>query len=408
MEDAEEAERNQDALRRNPALVCVFHASAMSLFPIAILTLFLRDDLALDMADVFLLQAIFGGAVAALEFPGGYVADRIGYRRSLLLGSVLASSGWVVYALARDFLAIAVAELWLAAGFALISGADTALMYESLLAVNEEPTYTRWFARYRSLGNVAEGTAALAGSALYALWPRVPFALQALLWLGNLGIAWRLVEPPRAAGAAGPAASHALSILRYATLDAPRLRAVIGLFLALSLPVYCMIWILPTYARDSGVSAAWMGPIWAASSYVVALGSITAPRIAERIGQLPTLVGCVALVAVGYGGLGLTHAFWGFLFYGALCLVRGVLAPLLLHEEQRLIPSSDRASLLSLKSLGFRLAFCVIGPPIGYALDVAGQHTVLLALAVPFTAVAAAALWALVCARAPAVIPTRL
>jgi MFS family permease len=408
MEDAEQSARDQEALRRNPALVCVFHAVHMSLFPIAILTLFLRDDLALDMADVFLLQAIFGGAVAALEFPGGYVADRIGYRRSLLWGSALASGGWVVYALAQDFVAIAAAELWLAAGIALISGADTALMYESLLAIDEEPTYTRWFARYRSLGNVAEGTAALAGSALYAVWPRVPFILQALLWLANLGIAWRLLEPPRTVRLTAPGASHALAILRYAALDAPRLRAVIGLFLALSLPVYCMVWILPTYVRDAGVSAAWMGPIWAAASYVVALGSITAPRITERIGQLPTLVACVALVAVGYGGLGLTHAFWGFLFYGALCLLRGVFAPLLLHEEQRLIPSGDRASLLSLKSLAFRLAFCVIGPPIGYALDLADQHTVLLVLAVPFTAVATAALWGLVHARAPAVVPTRL
>jgi predicted MFS family arabinose efflux permease len=103
---------------------------------------------------------------------------------------------------------------------------------------------------------------------------------------------------------------------------------------------------------------------------------------------------CVLLVALGYLGLGLTHATYGFAFFFLLCAVRGLHVPLLHTEEQRLVPSSDRAALLSLNSFVFRIAFVAIGPVIGYALDHADQHGVILAVGVLLTLAAGSAwLW---------------
>jgi MFS family permease len=378
-------------LRRNPLLICGFHALHMALFPIAVLTLFLRDPIGLRMFDVFVLQAAFGATIAVLEFPSGYIADRIGYRRTLIAAAALQVLGWTAYAAAFDFWSVLAAEQLLAISIALISGADTALLYESLLALREEGSFGRWYGRYRSLGSAAEGTAALAGSLLFVHWPRLPFMLQAGLWLVALVIALALVEPARARGPAIATLTRVRALLRYAALDEPRLRILVILFVALGLPSYVMVWILPTYVQSGGLSAAWLGPIWAAASYVVALSSLASPIVGQRLG-LPAALGiCVVLVGVGYGGLGLTHASWGFCFYFALCLCRGVQLPLLHHEEHRLIPSSDRAALLSLNSLAFRATFVLVGPLIGYALDHADQHDVLLYTGALFTLLAAGA-----------------
>jgi MFS family permease len=377
-------------LRRNPLLICGFHALHMGLFPIAVLTLFLRDHIGLRMFDVFVLQAAFGATIAVLEFPSGYVADRIGYRRTLIAAAALQVIGWAAYTAATDFWSVLAAEQLLAISISLISGADTALLYESLLSLREEGSFGRWYGRYRSIGSASEGTAALAGSLLFVQWPRLPFVLQGVLWVLALGLALALLEPTRERGPNIATLVRVRGLLRYA-LDAPRLRALVMLCVALSLPSYVMVWILPTYVQDSGVSAAWLGPIWAAACYVVALSSLAAPWLGERLGLRAALGCCVALVAVGYAGLGLTHATWGFCFYFALCLNRGVQLPLLHHEEQRLIPSSDRAALLSLNSLAFRASFVLVGPVIGYALDHAEQHVVLLCTGALFTLLAAAA-----------------
>ncbi len=381
-------------LRRNPVLLCAFHAAQMGLFPIAVLTLFLRDELGFGMFEVFLLQSIFALAVASFEFPAGYLADRWGYRRVLLVAAGFAACGWLVYALARDFAAIVCAEVLLAAAIALISGADAALLYESLLALREEGSFARWYGLYRSCGNAAEGTAALAGAYLFVRWPRSPFVLQTLLALSGVALAFALLEPPRERGQPLAAAARVRGLVRFVAFGAPRLRAVIALLLALSLPSYVMVWVLPAYVQDSGINAAFMGPIWAAASYTVALTSWSAPRLAQRVGVPSALALCVALVAAGYAGLGLSHGSYGFLFYFALCTVRGVQLPLLHTEEQRLIPSSDRAALLSLNSLFFRASFMLLGPLLGYALDHADRHHVLLAIGAGFFACAAGAwLW---------------
>jgi predicted MFS family arabinose efflux permease len=378
-------------LQRNPVLLCAFHAGNMALFPIAVLTLFLRDELGLGLFHVFLLQAIFACAVAVLEFPSGYLADRWGYRRVLLVATVFAVLGWLGYAFAFDFATLVAGELLLAVAVSLISGADSALLYETLLALRDEASFPRWFGRYRAIGNVAEGTAALAGAYLFVRSPRAPFAIQVALTAINLALSHALCEPPRDRGQDLPAFERVRGLVRYVALGPPRLRAVVALVVALSLPSYVMVWVLPAYVADAGINPAFMGPIWAAASYTVALASWSSPRLAQCIGTLRTLGSCVMLVAAGYLGLGLTHAAYGFLFYFALCTVRGLQLPLLHTEEQRLVPSSDRAALLSLNSLVFRAAFVLLGPVIGYALDHADTHRVLIGVGMTLTLAAGTA-----------------
>ena len=84
------------------------------------------------MTEIMGLQAIFGLVIALLEFPSGYLADRVGYRSALLLGALGSLAGWTAHATATSFWTVAGAEVLLAAGLSLISGADTALLYESL------------------------------------------------------------------------------------------------------------------------------------------------------------------------------------------------------------------------------------------------------------------------------------
>jgi MFS family permease len=380
-------------LRRNAALLCGFSALHVSLFPIAILTLFLRD-LGLQMFDVFVLQAMFGLEVALLEFPSGYMADRVGYRRTLLIGALAGALAWSVYSLAAGFWSAALAELLLAVSVSFVSGTDSALLYESLLALGEEGSFTLWYGRNRSLGNLLSGTTALVGSFLFVRSARLPFALQALVALGTVFFAFALVEPQRDRGVALAGLARVRALVHYVAFRVPRLRAVVAFSVALSLPIYAMVWVLPAYVEEAGVSAAWLGPIWACSSYAMALCTLCSPWLGRRLGLGPALALCVALLVLGYFGMGLTYATYGFVFYVALSMARGIQLPLAHAQEQLLIPSSDRAGLLSLNSLLFRGAFVLVGPVVGYALDHAEHHAVLLSAGGCFAALAAGAwLW---------------
>jgi MFS family permease len=377
---------------RNPLLLCAYQALSMALFPVAIFTLFWRNELGLDMTQLMGLQALFAAAVAAFEFPCGYLADRIGYRRTLIVASLFAFAGWSLYALARGFGEALVAEILLAASLSLVSGTDLAMLYESLRAADREPEFGRWAGRHHMAGQIAEATAALVAGLAFAWWTRLPFVLQIGIALAEGFVAFALVEPPRPVEPMRTARERLRDILAIATRRGP-LRAILALAVLLSLSSFIPVWLIQLYAQDAGVPVAWLGPIWAAANLFVALGAWASTRVGAALGLMPTLALCIALIATGYAGLGLSTAVFGFAFYFCLTFMRGLWFPVLHHEEQRLIPSSDRAALLSLRSFGFRCAFAVVGPLVGAAVDARGQRPVLLGVGA-LISVACIAAWA--------------
>ncbi len=373
---------------RNPPLLCAFHGLQMSLFPIAVITLYWQAQLGMSASEMLLLQGLFGLAVALVEFPSGYAADRLGYRNTLLLGSALNAAGWAVYACAETFAHAVVAEALLGVGLALISGTDSALLFESLREKGEDARFRVWDGRFRFFGQISEAAAALCAGLLYAVAPWLPFLVQALVWCVGAGIAFVLREPARHLPTGGGHVRRVVSMVGRVFGGDRRLAAIVALTIALGLSSFVPVWLVPLYARDAGVPVTWLGPIWAVANAIVAVASLASDRVASRFGLVPTLAACVVLVGAGYAGLALSFGTFGFAFYFLLTLQRGLCGPALLHEEQHLVPSSDRAGFLSLRSLLFRLGFLALSGPVGRAVDAHGQHTVLLVLGASLTAAA--------------------
>ncbi len=367
-------------LKRNPGLLCVFHALQMSLFPMAILTVFYRQDLGMSMTEIMLVQGGFGLAMVLFEFPSGYLADRIGYRRTLVIAAILNAIGWSIYARADGIGGVVLGEIVLGIGISLVSGSDQALLYESLKETGRESDYSKWNGRMRFWGQLGEGSAALVAGVMFAYWARLPFVTETVVWIVNLYVAWRLVEPARHRPPTGGNWQQIRAMVRHVSTESPRLRAVMLLTIALGMSSFIPVWTIQLYATDAGMDAGWLGVVWAVANYSVAISSLFATRVSARIGFLRLMVVCVVLIAIGYAGMGLSQSLWGVGFYLVLTTMRGLFSPPLGHEEQRLIPSTDRAGFLSLRSLIFRGTFLIIAPIIGLAMDKFGQHPVLLAV----------------------------
>jgi hypothetical protein len=140
------------------------------------------------------------------------------------------------------------------------------------------------------------------------------------------------------------------------------------------------------------VPAAWFGPIWAGAHVWLAGVSLVNARVVSAFGVRATLVGCGLLIPLGYVGLAASASVWGAAFYLCFMTLRGLQGPILATLMQADAPDEDRASVLSLVALVFRLAFVVAGPPIGVLVDRAGLETALAVLALVFTALGVAAL----------------
>ena len=373
----------------NARLLIAFAAIQFVLFPIPIITLFWKDQIGMSLADIMILQALFGLAVVLFQFPSGYFADRVGYRPSLLVGTVLLMTGWLVYTRGNSFWAIAVAEIVLGAASAFVSGADRALLWVSLDTAGRSGEYTRWDGRMRAMSQTAEALSAAAGGWLYTLGPRWPFWFQVPSAALAFVTAAALRETPRLRSADPRShARRALHILAFTLWHHRRLRAAMALSVALGLSSFVMVWLIQPYMQARGIPPAWFGPLWAGAHVWLAGVSLASARVVGVLGVRLSLLGCCVLVPLGYAGLALSPAAWGIAFYLCFMTLRGLQAPILVGVMQQDAPAEDRASVLSIAALVFRLSFVVAGPPIGALVDRAGMEPALGILAIVFGAVA--------------------
>jgi MFS family permease len=354
--------------QKNIPLLNIFAGLKMALLPMAIITLFWKDQIGLSLAEILLLQAIFSLATLVMEFPSGYISDRIGYRFALNLACLLGITGWTTYTLAGSFTGVLIAELQLGASYAFISGADSALLYETLRQDGREEHYARYDGRMTAWAQAGEAIGAVGAGVLYGWFPLLPFILQVGIWFAALGISRNLKDIPVASRESASHFREAAFIARKA-FSQPGIRYGILLAAMFGLSSFYPVWLIQPYMQNLNVPLNWFGPIWAIANLCVSFGSLISHRVQFWFGARGTPFLLLALVAAGYAGLAFSQAIWSFAFYFLLTIMRGIQGPFLRLTLQKQSDRHERASILSLKSLIFRLGFVITGPLVGILAD---------------------------------------
>ena len=109
-------------------------------------------------------------AVSVFEIPTGWLADRCGYRLSLMAGSGVQVAGMLICWLGRDVPGMLVASLLVALGDAFRSGADEALLYRSCTAIGRGEDFQKIEATAQTVRLVAMVGLVLAGGAIVERW----------------------------------------------------------------------------------------------------------------------------------------------------------------------------------------------------------------------------------------------
>lgn len=121
------------------------------------------------------------------EVPTGILSDKLGRKRTIILGSVFLLAGLVFYALADSFAFLAIGSLLQGIAGSLFSGNNDALVYESIGAQKRETGYPEFLGKIGAYAQVAAAIAALSGGFIadisfrYAVWASVFFAVLSLL-----------------------------------------------------------------------------------------------------------------------------------------------------------------------------------------------------------------------------------
>jgi MFS family permease len=151
-----------------------------------------------QMSPAVVAAALAAGdiALAILEVPTGWIADRYGHRVSLIAGSTVQVLGMLCCWWGRGLSGLVAASVLVALGDAFRSGADQALVYRSCVALGRERDFQGIEARTRALQQAALVALVLTGGWLVDAWGfAAGWALESALCAAGIAMACAMVEP---------------------------------------------------------------------------------------------------------------------------------------------------------------------------------------------------------------------
>ena len=324
----------------------------------------------LDMQDILILQAAFSVSLIVFEVPSGYIADVVGRKFTLIAGSVIGAVAFALYATAYTFCEFLLVELLLGVGGSLISGADSALLYDTLIELKRKEQFQKYAGRLGSVGNFSEGIAAIIGGELALISLRTPLYVEAVLVILTVPIAFTLVEPARHKIANRESSfTSILRIVRYALHGHAEVKWLILYSSLVGLSTFVIVWFVQPYFQMVNLPLRYFGIGWAVLNFSVGVFSLMAYRVEGLLGRRWSLICFIILSSLAYLLLSQFQMLWALPILFTFSLVRGINGPVLNDYINRLVSSDIRATVLSVKNLVGRLMFVFMGPAIGWIND---------------------------------------
>jgi MFS family permease len=375
-------------------------------------TLFLLDA-GLSNTEAFAANAFFSVGMVIFEVPTGVVADTKGRRLSFMLGAgtlLVATLAYLyMWQTGAPFVGWAFASILLGLGFTFFSGATEAWLVDALVATGFTGNLETVFGR----GQTIAGVAMLSGSVLGGIVAQmttlgVPYILRALMLGVALVAAWFFMRDVGFTAKTDVSTREAVRDIARGSIDGGlRNRPVRWMMLAAPFTggvaffaFYAMQpYLLELYGDPNAYSIAGLAAAIVAGAQIV--GGLSVP-IARRFFSLRTnvvllAVALEALLLVGLAVIGFKQADLGMnAFYLAIvllvlwALVGAIARPIRQAFLNGLIPSDQRATVLSFDSLMGSIGGTIAQPALGRVADVSGYAASYLvsgaisALALPF------------------------
>ncbi|MFC6180834.1 MFS transporter [Lactiplantibacillus daowaiensis] len=347
--------------------------TALAYFGITSLWVIFLQQRGLSLVQIGLCESIFHLTSFLSEVPSGILADRFSYRTMLISGRIAAAIHAIIMLTAHSFWWFALGFVVQAWAYNLQSGTLEALFYESLVDGQQTKRYPQVTSNMNTIIELADTSGVLVAGWLIHGYLAATYWGYLLLAVLTIVVILGLHEPTAHA-------KHAQQLTLWQILKAavtwlhrlPKLAYLMGfhaLFSAIGTTYYY-------YFQAVMTTHGFHGSLISGILIAVALLNVGAvqltPRLQQRWSSRNLLVGLTglligALILTGIGQI--TLLVGGYLFINMLM---AVIEPLMSNYYNALIPSAQRATLLSISSMAFSIVMIVMFPLIGWLIEQLG------------------------------------
>ena len=325
---------------------------------------------------IFILEAWFILWIVLLEIPTGVIADKYGRKISVALGALFFAIDLLIFGTTRNYYVLYLAEFLGAMGFALISGADKALIYDSLIEIKKKGEGKYYLSRYEAAGTLGILISFPIGSLIVgANFIEYPNSLPFTFVLSSISLAlafviYLLIKEPKKVqvtenfiklGVDGLKYLHKHKVLRSFAINSTLISAV----------TFFMFWFYQSLAGKVGIGIAYYGFIGAGFNLFAMLLLLNVKRLENIFGMNKILFYTALIPSILFIGLAVSNNLYFVLL--SIFLITGLKmlrAPILSDFMNQHIESKNRATVLSSVSLVERIVVTILYPIVGFLADI--------------------------------------
>lgn len=359
----------QNSLKRNLIKIYIFkflvgfHLFAGVLIP------FFTDWGKLSFTQIMLLQSWYMFCIFIFEIPTGAVADYLGRKHSIILSCFAILLGITFYVITPNFYIFLIGEFFWALSAALFSGADSALIYDTLKKYGREEESKKVMGKAESVFLIAIAVSSPLGSIIAATTNvRMPTLLMLIPYGLALIVALTFEEP---VFKQEKKKQTYMQIVKtsFGIVSKSKVLQVLAIdMIFVQIVGYFMFWLQQPMLKQAGINMIY----WGLSQVAFILSQVI---VMSNYSFLEKLLGSKKNVLFYTSLLGGLAYILGSLNHSipvtlvSIYMIGGFLVsrkPLMISYMNKYIPSSERATVLSTISMLNSLALAVINPIFGY------------------------------------------
>jgi len=364
---------SQPHAERNLRLLFLYWFMSNFQLWIPVWIVFLTVERGFSLTQVTSAEGLFLIGMVALEVPTGAIADRYGRSRSMGLGSLFLAVAVLIFAFTQTFSVLLASFMLWSVASTLVSGADNALLFDTLKSVGREREFERYSARGMALQWAGVGIATVLAGPVAAL-----FDIQFTIFLGvatcvlNALVAFAMWEPPHRAEEGVPKESY-LGSIRAAFREAwsvVDVRVVILLAATAFAAMEGAHYLVQPFLIDREIE---VGVVFSLLQVPILGAGLVGALIVDRIAGYRHINRAFVVAPVaGAAMFGILATAPGMLAYAALPLLMAIsscVEPIASGFINRRIGSERRATVLSIASMARSVVLAGLAPLLGFATD---------------------------------------
>ncbi len=338
----------------------------------------------MSLGQIGLLEGFFHIISFFFEVPTGAMADLVGRKRTIIFGRISAVISGFLMITSNHFWGYCLAFVFSALSYNLNSGSEEALVYDSLKKLKREKEFLKINGRLNFIQEAASGFASFLGGIIAEISYFYAYTAGMIISVMALFNGSFFHEPKafhdRENREKSTVRKHFITCVTIFKQNKP-VRRVLIFYPVVTAFATATYFYGQQHLYNLGLNKIQISFVILLSGIFASFGALSAEKFSRIFGEKEKYIGASGL-AVFIAAFGINHTYMAITAFLIQSFFGSLLYPISSNALNQLIPSAQRATIISVSSVMFSAAMIVIFPICGFIGDYIGLGKVFYLLGV--------------------------